>query len=297
MPLRIDPLTNLRSTLSVYRYGRADPTTRLGTSEFVRATLTPDGPATLRMCWSRDQLVAEAWGPGAEWMLARAPQFAGGCDPGWTFGDDSHPHVQRAQRNHPGIRFGASGSLYHELLPVILGQRVTGVEAFSQWRRLVQRLGDPAPGPFPDLRLPPSPQRLLAHPPWWFHPIGIEAKRAEAMRTIARYASRIQQWNDLSPSDAASRLRLLPGIGAWTIGSAVGPALGDPDAVPVGDYHIPNMVSWALAGEPRGSDARMLDLLEPYVGQRGRVIRLLGLDGHAAPKFGPRQRIQPMYRR
>jgi hypothetical protein len=43
--------------------------------------------------------------------------------------------------------------------------------------------------------------------------------------------------------------------------------------------------------------AQMLQLLEPYAGQRGRVIRLLGLDGNAAPKFGPRQRIQPMHRR
>ena len=82
-----------------------------------------------------------------------------------------------------------------------------------------------------------------------------------------------------------------------SIGSALGPSHGDADAVPVGDYHVKNMVAWALAGEPRGTDERMLDLLEPYAGQRGRVVMLLGRDGHAAPKFGPRQRIQPMYRR
>lgn len=297
VPLRIDSLTNLRRTLSVYRQGRSDPTTRLDASEFVRATLTPDGPATVRIWWSGDRLDAEAWGPGADWMLARVPHLTGAADPGWTFGDDSHPNVRRAQRNHPGIRFGASGTLYHELLPVILGQRVTQIEAIGQWRRLALRLGDPAPGPLPDLRLPPTPARLLGHPAWWFHPLGVEAKRAEALRTVARYAHQIETWNDLSPADAAGKLRLLPGIGAWTIGSALGPALGDPDAVPVGDYHVPNMVSWALAGQPRGTDAQMLALLEPYVGQRGRVIRLLGLDGHAAPKFGPRQRIQPMHRR
>jgi 3-methyladenine DNA glycosylase/8-oxoguanine DNA glycosylase len=60
-------------------------------------------------------------------------------------------------------------------------------------------------------------------------------------------------------------------------------ALGDPDAVSVGDYHLPHVVAWALAGEPRGDDERMLELLEPFRGQRGRVIRLLvrGVGGPA----------------
>ena len=56
----------------------------------------------------------------------------------------------------------------------------------------------------------------------------------------------------------------------------------------VGDFHIPNLVAWALAGEPRGTDERMLELLEPYAGQRGRVTRLLELGGAAAPRYGPR---------
>jgi len=44
---------------------------------------------------------------------------------------------------------------------------------------------------------------------------------------------------------------------------------------PRGDLHLPHVVSWALAGERRGTDERMLELLEPYRGQRGRVVRLL----------------------
>jgi hypothetical protein len=58
--------------------------------------------------------------------------------------------------------------------------------------------------------------------------------------------------------------------------------------VSVGDFHIPNLVSWALAGEPRGSDARMLELLEPYRGRRALVVRLLELSGMRAPRYGPR---------
>ena len=73
-------------------------------------------------------------------------------------------------------------------------------------------------------------------------------------------------------------------------------AMGDPDAVAVGDFHLKNVVSFNLAGEPRGTDERMLELLAPYEGQRGRVVRLLMLDGKAPPAFGPRQRILPMAR-
>ena len=64
------------------------------------------------------------------------------------------------------------------------------------------------------------------------------------------------------------------------------------DAVSVGDYHLPNVVAWALASEARADDARMLELLEPYRGQRGRVIRLLEASGIGAPRFGPKMPIR-----
>ena len=297
LTVALDPTTDLGATLSVYRFGRHDHTTRLGPNEFRRATYTPDGPGTLHVRWSCDRLDARAWGPGGDWLLDRVPAMVGGDDPGFTCPEDAHPAVSRAHHNHQGLRIASSGTLYHELLPVILAQRVTGFEALRQWSALTRRLGQTAPGPDPTMLLPPSPDALLGHPAWWYHPFGIEAKRAEALRTVARHALRIAEWATLSSADAAVKLGLLRGIGAWTIGSALGPSHGDTDAVPVGDYHLPNMVSWALAGEPRGTDARMLDLLQPYFGQRGRVIALLGRDGNAAPKFGPRQRIQPMHLR
>ena len=74
---------------------------------------------------------------------------------------------------------------------------------------------------------------------------------------------------------AYERLAALPGVGAWTVGTVAGSALGDPDAVVLGDYNLPHLVSYALAGERRGTDERMLELLECYPGQRGRVVRLL----------------------
>ena len=80
----------------------------------------------------------------------------------------------------------------------------------------------------------------------------------------------------------------VPGIGPWTAAEVGVRALGDADAVSVGDFHLPSMVTWALAGEPRGTDERMIELLEPYRGQRGRVLRLLELTGVGPPRRGPR---------
>jgi len=100
----------------------------------------------------------------------------------------------------------------------------------------------------------------------------------------------------MSPADARRRMTALPGIGAWTAAEVGLVALGDADAVSVGDYHLPNRVAWALAGEPRGDDARMLELLEPWRGHRGRVIRLIGAGGGAgggaAPRYGPRMPLR-----
>jgi 3-methyladenine DNA glycosylase/8-oxoguanine DNA glycosylase len=80
----------------------------------------------------------------------------------------------------------------------------------------------------------------------------------------------------------------VPGIGPWTLAEVTRVAFGDPDAISVGDYHVPNLVAWALAGEPRADDARMLELLEPYRGQRGRIQRLLEASGLGPPRRGPR---------
>jgi hypothetical protein len=52
-------------------------------------------------------------------------------------------------------------------------------------------------------------------------------------------------------------------------------------------------VAHVLAGETDGDDARMVELLEPWRGQRGRVVRWLelasrDLAGLGPPRRGPR---------
>jgi 3-methyladenine DNA glycosylase/8-oxoguanine DNA glycosylase len=101
-------------------------------------------------------------------------------------------------------------------------------------------------------------------------------------------ACRLEECTSMPIADAYTRLQAFPGIGPWTAAEVALVALGDPDAVSVGDFHLKNGVCWALAGEPRGTDERMLELLEPWRGNRARVIRLLGLGIGGAPRFGPR---------
>jgi 3-methyladenine DNA glycosylase/8-oxoguanine DNA glycosylase len=173
------------------------------------------------------------------------------------------------------------------LVAAILEQKVQGLEARTAWREIVTATADPAPGEV-GLRLPPDAERLAAIPSWQLTKLGVVHRRASALREVARHPKKIAALVDAPNDRARAFLAKLPGVGPWTIGEVGRLAFGDPDAVSVGDYHLPHIVSWAFAGEPRGTDERMLELLEPYRGQRGRVQVLLEASGVTAPAFGPK---------
>jgi 3-methyladenine DNA glycosylase/8-oxoguanine DNA glycosylase len=255
-----------------------------------RATRTPVGPGTERLWLDGDLLHVEAWGPGADWLCDNAPALVGELDDDSGF-EPRHPLLSELRRRYPGVRIARTGAVLEAAIPTILEQKVIGLQARHAYRKLLLELGEPAPGPVP-LRLPPTPAALAATPYWLFHRWGVERRRAEIIANAARHASRLEEAVGMAPADAQRRLIALPGMGAWTAAEIAVVALGDPDAVSVGDFHLPNLVSWALAGEPRGSDRRMLELLEPYRGHRGRVIRLLEAGGVTAPRFGPRMSQQ-----
>lgn len=278
--------------MGAHRTGRRDPTTVIAGDEAWRATRTPDGPATVHVTLRGDEVHAEAWGPGAARALEGVPALLG-LHRALPAVADHHPLVTAAAHRHPGLTIGAGRSVLHALVPVVLGQRVTGVEALASWARLCRALGEPAPGPA-RLLLPPEPAVLAARPSWWFHRFGVERRRAETIVRAARLAPRLEEAVDMPVADAYARLQAVPGIGPWTAAEVALAALGDVDAVPVGDYHVKNTVAWALAGEPRGTDERMLELLAPWSGHRAVVLRLLAIEGLSAPAFGPRQRIRPL---
>nr|MBA2719018.1 DNA-3-methyladenine glycosylase 2 family protein [Chloroflexota bacterium] len=177
--------------------------------------------------------------------------------------------------------------VFESLVPAILEQKVTGTEAWRGLRGLVRHWGEPAPGPF-GLWLLPPPAVVAAIPYHELHPFGIERRRADLVRRVADHAKRLEEIVGLPRDAAYARLRSIPGIGPWTAAEVALRALGDADAVSVGDFHLPNLVAFALAGEIRGDDARMTELLEPWRGHRARVVRLLEASGLRPPAFGPR---------
>jgi 3-methyladenine DNA glycosylase/8-oxoguanine DNA glycosylase len=173
------------------------------------------------------------------------------------------------------------------LVPTIIAQKVTGLEAFGAHRALLMRFGERAPGPF-GLRLLPPPEKLARMPYWAFHGVGLERRRADTIRAAAAVAPSIERLSGQPGEEARRRLQSLPGIGPWTAAETTRLAMGDPDAVSIGDYHVPHLVGWVLAGERDADDARMLELLEPYRGQRARVVLLLERSGIWPERRGPR---------
>ncbi|MGZ4105656.1 MAG: DNA-3-methyladenine glycosylase family protein, partial [Actinomycetota bacterium] len=193
-----------------------------------------------------------------------------------------------------GLRLGRTGAVLEALVPSIIEQKVTGKEAFRSYERLVRRYGERAPGPA-GLLVPPSPKVLAELPYWAYHPLGIERRRADIVRRACARAARLEETSSMPLEDAYRRLRAIQGIGPWTAAEVGRVAFGDPDAVSVGDYHLKTHVAWVLAGEPRATDERMLELLEPYRGQRARAIRLIEACP-TPPRFGPRVKLREIAR-
>jgi 3-methyladenine DNA glycosylase/8-oxoguanine DNA glycosylase len=278
---------DLALTLGPLAHGRGDASTRIGRGEVHRALRSPDGPAAVRFTSAgEDRVEVEAWGDGAAWVLERAPAWCGALDDDGGFDPPAGP-VRNLWRRHRGLRMPRTGLVAEHLIPAICEQKVTGTEARRAYRRLTLALGEPAPGPL-GLTLPPHPARLASMPSYAFHPFGIEQRRAAVIREVGRRATWLDAAADLPLEDAKARIGLLRGIGPWSVAEVARVGLGDADAVSVGDYHVPNLVAWVLAREPRGTDDRMLELLEPYRPHRGRVQLLIEAGRARPPAFGPR---------
>ena len=268
-----------------------------GRGEVWRATRTPAGPVTTRITvdGSAGTVTVQAWGPGAEWAAETLPGLVGATDGVEEF-VPRDPVVADLHRRLPGLRVCRTGTVVEALVPSVLEQKVIGIEAKRSYARLVRALGEPAPGPgrAAGLRVPPPPEVLVRTPSYVFHRFGIERKRADTLRLACSYARRLEESASLPLAEAYARLTALPGVGSWTAAEVGRVAFGDPDAVSVGDYHLPHQVAFALAGEPRADDARMLELLEPYRGHRARVTRLVELGGSAPPRYGPHLPFHPI---
>ncbi|WP_243740538.1 DNA-3-methyladenine glycosylase 2 family protein [Streptomyces sp. 8K308] len=277
----------------VLRRGPYDPAFRAAADgPLWRATRTPHGPATLRLTAGPAGVVAAtAWGPGADWALDTLPALLGADDDPAAF-VPRHPLVAESLRRHRGVRLARTGLVLESLIPSILEQRVTTEDAYRAWRLLLRRFGEPAPGPGAELGLfvPPEPRTWALLPSWEWHLAGVDGKRSAAVVRAARLARRMEEAAAMPLPEALARLQAVPGIGPWTAAETLQRSNGAPDAVTVGDLHLPGTVGYALAGERDADDERMLELLAPYAGQRYRAARLILLAGVRPPRRAPRQR-------
>lgn len=292
---------DVRLTLSVLRHGSGDPCHRVTDDSAVwRTSRLTSGPVTYRLAQvSRHEISASAWGEGAAELIAGLPGLLGDRDNPEAF-EPRHRVLRDAHARLVGLRVPATGRVMEALMPAILEQKVVGLDATAAWRRLVTRYGDPAPGPAPSkMRVPPGAETWRAVPSWEWHKAGVDGRRARIASNCTVHADKLERAATSQPHDPAAVYRLLlslPGVGPWTAAQVGHRALGDADALPVGDYHLASMTGWALTGKPLPDD-EVEAFFDPWRPHRYRVVRLLQLTpGVHPPRRGPRLTRQD-YRR
>ncbi|MET1021673.1 MAG: 3-methyladenine DNA glycosylase [Arthrobacter sp.] len=295
---------DLSQTIGTLLRGRGDPSIRTAPDGLWMAFTTPSGPATLRLTAagpvSCPAVDVQGWGPGAADAVDSAPRMLG-RDDDWSAFDEPAFHatlprmVVEARRRNPAVRLPATGRLADSLVPTILEQKVTVIEARRGYRYLMYRFGAPAPeagriAPA-NLMVQPTPEQWLRIPSWEWHKAGVGPQRSATVMRALRSAQALERLAALPAAEASEKLQTIPGIGIWTAAEVVQRTHGCPDSIAVGDYHLAAYVGAALTGR-RTDDAGMLRLLAPWAGHRQRVVRMLGLSGFRKPTFGPRMTIQ-----
>jgi 3-methyladenine DNA glycosylase/8-oxoguanine DNA glycosylase len=237
------------------------------------------------------EVSARAWGPGAAELVESVPDLLGGRDDPDSF-EPRAEIVAAAHRRLRGLRIPRTGRVIEALVPAVLEQKIVGLDAFAAWRRLVLRFGEPAPGPVPrGMRLPPTPEAWQRIPTWDWHRAGVEQRKARAISIAASYAARLEAAARV-PGNNAEVYRMLtaiPGIGGWTAAEVGHRALGDADAAPIGDYHLPALLGEALGDGRALAEEDVEAFLEPWRPHRYRLVRLLELTpGSRRERRGPR---------
>lgn len=281
-------------TLLPLRRGPGDPCFQVGDDGAIwRTSLLGSGSVTARICRAAPNAVeCTAWGSGAGEFLEALPVMLGAHDDASNF-VPTDPTIAAAHRRVPHLRLGRTGRVLEALIPAVIEQRVPGADAFRAWRVLVTRFGTPPPGPAPTrMRVPPAADVWRRIPSWEFHRANVDPGRARTIVSCAQRAASLERLASWPATQAREALTSLPGVGAWTAAETAQRAFGDPDALSVGDYHIPKMIGWTLLGHPI-DDAGMIELLEPMRPHRHRVVRLLEASGLAyEPRRGARLPVQ-----
>lgn len=246
---------------------------------------------TLRLSVDHVAVYAKAWGQGSSWALDHLPSLLGAEDAPEEF-VPRHELLRQAHHRNPGLRLVRTGLVLESLIPSVLEQKVTADEAYRAWRLLLHRHGEPAPGPAAELpggmRVMPTPRQWRLIPSWEWHRAGVDGQRSATIIRACQVAPRMEEAAAMPLARARYRLTRVPGVGPWTAAETLQRSNGAPDAVTVGDLHLPRIVGYALSGRRGVDDAGMLELLAPYAGQRHRATRLILAAGHLPERRAPR---------
>ncbi|WP_440710540.1 DNA-3-methyladenine glycosylase family protein [Herbiconiux sp. YIM B11900] len=288
---------DLRATLGPLRRGGGDPCLRYDDGGIWMAvrleTAGGSAVASLHFTGLRGAVRVRAWGSGAGAALEAVPALLGSGDD-WSELDTSRsPLLADAAHRNPGLRLCRTGRVLDALAPAVIEQKITSVEAFRAWRILVTRHGDRPPGPVPAaLRVAPTAAQWRRIPSWEWHRAGVDPRRSRTVLLAAEVARGLERTATRDPGEELWRLlRTVNGVGVWTAAETAQRSHGDPDAVSFGDYHLASTVGLALTGH-RLDDDGLAKLLEPWAGQRQRVVRLVLASGFRAERHGPKMTIQ-----
>jgi hypothetical protein len=206
---------DLGLTLGPLQHGAYDPTIRFERDRVWVALRMPGGPAATLLFAGRGSTVeVAAWGPGSEAALDAAPGLLGAFDePARLEARDRA--VRELVRHLPGLRMTRTRRVMDALVPAILEQKVTGLEAQRAWRRIIRVWGTWAPAPRGcDCRpRPPSSPRGRT-----------TTTTRSGSRRGARTSSgpcagareQLERLVDCDGDTARRRLCSIPGIGPWT---------------------------------------------------------------------------------
>jgi 3-methyladenine DNA glycosylase/8-oxoguanine DNA glycosylase len=272
----------LRRTVLVDRAGRGAMAVHTGPGTVRRLEPGSSGPVVLEARADGAAIVLEVWGPAGtpqqdvERHLSAAAAWAG-CDDDLTGYLDcvgAHPVTAELHRRTAPWRLSRLPRTFEALGRAVLGQLVQGAEARRSALQVAACAGTSGPG---GLWTWPTARDLGGTDAWVLRRCGVSLRGARALHAGALDDARLTacgtDWQRLD-----ARLRALPGVGAWTSGETR-LALGDPDAVATGDYNYPAVVGTALTGQERPreewTDEEMLELLEPFAGERARIIQLV----------------------
>jgi 3-methyladenine DNA glycosylase/8-oxoguanine DNA glycosylase len=285
------PAFDLIETLRFQRGGPFDPCGIFDAPgrRFVFTYRSAEGPVTLSITQRGPTTIeAEAWGEGAARALDEVPAICGVDDDPDAFAPE-HEGLRMLARRFRKMRMPRVPWSMESLIATVLQQRVAFVEAAKSWRTLALERGEPAPGPH-GLSMFPSDRALAEIPTWAYREMLVDRKRELAIRALLDHRREIDAVPSQTFDEVRASLLAIPGMGPWSIETFLGQSRGDADALPILDYWMPHMIGFALAGEARSDDARMVELLAPFRPHRYRVIRLLGAAGFGAQRRGPRKK-------